>query len=442
MSSINLVLIIIASVFDGKISTFLILCSIFILGMLFSLFLSKGKRILGFKLFEIVYFAYVLSALIVSTSFSASDNFMLSDASRYIENYMHRTQLYFDSEDFYDCYFQFSDSNLLYNFYLNVAAMFANKSLDGLSVYGMTLLQTGWGVLSSIVLFRILARHVRIERAYRYTLVFLLCSMFLFYSIVIVRDIIICFLYLCAFNIIDKKFSWLGVINLLLLIFLTWGIRLYSGVFLFTFLAYYLYLRFRKSRLKSIATILFLVVVLFAVSGMMTSSLMEQTTADLQHNEELSAERSAGGLVSTLLSLPPGISQLAIVLFTMIRPLPPLGIYVNVETFSHFIMATICLVAGFFWFVVFYSLCYKLFVKKCIFKIPFENIIFLAICMVFLLAAATHPDIRRMLPVFPVLFVQYVVLCEKGRTKLFSSIESKMLIVIYIALAIVLLFFM
>lgn len=315
-------------------------------------------------------------------------------------------------------------------------AVFANTKLDGMTVFGMTLLQTVWGILSSIVLFRILTRHIEVDKAFRYTLIFSLCSLFLFYSTVIIRDIIICFLYLCAFDIVDRKFSLLGVLKLLILVILAWGIRLYSGIFMVTFLTYYVYVRFRNSQLKSVATILFAAVIIAAGVGLMASSLMEQTTAELQGYEELSAERSAGGIVSKLQTLPPGISHLAIVLFTMIRPLPPLGIYIGAETFSHFVMSTMCLIAGFFWFVVFYSLCYKLFIQKYIFKISFETVVLLIVCLVFLLANASHPDIRRMLPVFPVLFTQYAILCEHENEKPFGWKIPKFLMTVYVALAI------
>lgn len=430
-----LILISIFSVLDGAFSSVILLTS-FVLGNILNATLPKEYQQKGRCLYSIVFMIYVLLAYIVSVSFSTSEHFLVSDSSRYIESFISRLNFYYVREDFINCYTQFSDSNLLYNAYFNIMAMFANTKLDGMTVFGMTLLQTVWGILSSIVLFRILTRHIEVDKAFRYTLIFSLCSLFLFYSTVIIRDIVICFLYLCAFDIVDRKFSLLGVLKLLILIILTWGIRLYSGVFMVAFLAYYVYVRFRNSQLKSVATILFAAVIIAAGVGLMASSLMEQTSAELQGYEELSAERSAGGIVSKLQTLPPGISHLAIVLFTMIRPLPPLGIYIGVETFSHFTMSTMFLIAGFFWFVVFYSLCYKLFVQKYIFKISFETVVLLIVCLVFLLANASHPDIRRMLPVFPVLFVQYAILCEHENEKLFGWKIPKLLMTIYVALAI------
>lgn len=436
------VLIVLLSVIDGSLSSALFLVIIYIMGMLLTYSLPSAYRQKGGGLFDKVYITYITIAYIVSQSFTVYDHYIVSDSSRYIESYINRISFFYNSEDFYNCYLNFSDTNLLYNSFLNIIAMFANNYLGGMTIYGMTLLQTVWGILSTVVLFRIFARHIEVEKAYRYTLVFALCTLFLFYSTVIIRDIVICFLYLCAFDVVDQKFSLTGVVKLLVIMFLVWGVRLYSGLFVAAFIAYYLYVRFRNSHFKSIATILFAAVLIVAAEALMASSIMEQTTAELQGYEELSAERSAGGMVSKLQSLPSGISHLAIVLFTMIRPLPPFGIYAKAETFSNVVMSSVCLIAGFFWFVVFYSLCYQLFFKKYIFKIPFESVVLLVICLVFLLANASHPDVRRMLPVFPVLFLQFAKLCDYEGMKLFGSKVSKSLITLYIVMAFGMLFIM
>ncbi|MEY8686515.1 hypothetical protein AB9N12_10420 [Bacteroides sp. AN502(2024)] len=314
-------------------------------------------------------------------------------------------------------------------------AMFANNDLGGMTVYGITLLQTVWGILSAIVLFRILSRHFEVEKAFHYTLLFALCSLFLFYSTVVIRDIVICFLYLCAFDVVDQKFSLTGLMKLGVIMILAWGIRLYSGIFATAFIGYYLYVRCRTGNLKLITTFLFAVLLIVVAGAILSSSLVEQTTAELEGYEELSAERSAGGMVSKLQSLPFGISYFAIVCFTMVRPLPPFAIYSGVQTFSHIVMSSMCLIAGFFWFVVFYSLCCQLFLKKYIFKIPFEQVVMLLVCLVFMLANASHPDIRRMLPVFPILFIQFAEICEAEKVTLFDSKISKCLMAFYVVMA-------
>lgn len=428
-------LVVILSVMDSTASTAFFMIAIYLLGVGLTFSLPTSFRQQGQKIFSVAYLAYVSLAYIVSFSFSSIDHFLVSDSSRYIESYINRKSFFYDLSDFVDCYLHFSDTNLLYNAYLNTIAMFANNTLGGFSVFGLTLCQTCWGALCSILLFKILTRRFDADKAYKYTLYFVLCSHFLFYSTVIIRDILICFLFLVAFDIVDQKFSWSGVVKLLVVIAVAWGIRLYSGVFAVSFLGYYFYVNMRNSRLRHVATFIFAIILLAAASSILASSLMEQTVSEMNEYEELSAERSAGGVVSRLQSLPPGISQLAIVLFTMIKPLPPFSIYIGVESFSNFVMSTMVLVAGCFWFVVFYSLCHQLIIKKFITIIPFENVVLLLVCLVFMLANAAHPDVRRMMPVFPILYMQFVEINKREGLPAFGGKVSKYLMAVYVIIA-------
>lgn len=430
-----LALVVLFTALDASISSFILLMIAYAIGLGMTFTLPENFRRKGQNIFHIVFTVYIAAAYITSLSFSVLDYFLVSDPSRYIDSYINRIYFFYNKQDFIDCYFYFADNNLLYNAYLNAMAMFANNNLDGMTVYGMTLLQTVWGIMSVIVLYRIFARRFDFDKSYRYTLVFALCSLFLFYSTVIIRDIVICFLYLCAFDVVDQKFSLTGLMKLFIIMILAWGIRLYSGIFVVAFIGYYLYVQCRTGSLKSITTFLFAVLLIVAAGAIFSSSLVEQTTAELEGYQNLSAERSAGGMVSKFQSLPPGISHFAIVLFTMVRPLPPFAIYSGVQTFSHIVMSSMYLIAGFFWFVVFYSLCYQLFLKKYIFKIPFEQVVMLLVCLVFMLANASHPDIRRMLPVFPILFVQFAEICEAEKVILFDNKISKYLMAFYVVMA-------
>lgn len=406
--------------------------------MILSMCQKKSRRVY-FRLYNIIFLVYFGFAFLVSASFSVSDNFIVTDSSQYIESYMSKTYLTWDEKDLINCYAGFGDNNFLYNIYLNGMAMFANKYLGGMTVFGLTICQTIWGALSSLVLFRILSRRFNLKKAFQYTLLFAVCSQFMFYSTVIIRDIIICFFYLCAFDIVDQKFSVAGIFKLLLIVVIIWGIRLYSALFAISFIVYYIYRKCRKSSFRHISASILVIILIFAITSSIGSSLMEQTATELDEYEKLSAERSSGGIVSKLQSLPPGVSHMAIVFMTMIKPLPPLDIYTGANTFSQFAMSTMYLVAGFFWFVVFYSLCYYLFVRKYILKIPVDRIILLSMCLVFLLANAAHPDIRRMMPVFPIFFLQFAEICRSKKVSLFGSKISKKLIRFYIVVALIML---
>lgn len=428
--------IIVLSILDASMGSLVLGCCLYIGGGVAVVITQRKNLKVSLRLYNIVFIIYAILAFIVSCSFSKTDNFIVSDPSRYLGYFIDATNVFWEKESIVRCYLEFSDQNALHNAYLNNIAVYANTSLGGITVYSLTLCHTIWGVLSSIVLFRILSRRFDAKKAFHLALVFGVCSLFMFYSTVIIRDIIICFFYLVAFDIVDQKFTLLGVTKLLLIIFIVWGIRLYSGLFLVVFLCYYFYKRLYNSAFRPIATFVFAIVLIITSGSILASDIVTQTMTEMQEYAELAAERSEGGMVSKLQSLPPGISHLAIVFFMMIRPLPPFSVYIGVETLSHFLMSTMLLVAGFFWFVLFYSLCYQLFVKKHIFKIPFDKIVLLVVCLVFMLANASHPDIRRMLPVFPILYVQYAEICKANKKTLFSGDISKILMTLYIVMSI------
>lgn len=426
---------ILLSALDNSIATLTISAGMYVLGAVFVVLYQRENLKKTFLLYNIVFSVYFTLAFIVSTSFSERDFFLVSDPSRYIDFFINSTSVSWGREDIVSCYLDFTDSNTLYNAYLDNIAVFVNNVLGGITIYGLTICHTIWGVLSSVVLFRILTRRLELNRAFRFSLVFALCSLFLFYSTVIIRDIIICFFFLVAFDIVDQKFSISGVIKLLLLVLIVWGIRLYSGLFLIVFLGYYFYKKVYNSALKPIATFVFAIILVSMSGFILASEIVSQTIDEMQLYTEFTSEQSAGGVVSKLQSLPPGISHLSIALFMMIGPLPPFISYIGVETFSHFVMSTIRIVAAFFWFVLFYSLLEKLFIKKYLDKLPFDRVVLLLVCLVFILANTSHPDIRRMLPVFPVIFVQYAEICKIENEPLLGSEVSKKLMFSYVIIA-------
>lgn len=401
---IAFLVVLLLAVVDGAGSAVMLIFTLLV-GMLICMTLPQKQRSSGLNLLAVVFSVYASVAYIASLSFSSNESFYVSDSMRYIESYINRTSFYYSQQDFYDCYFNFSDTNLLFNAYLNEMAMIMNKYLGGMTVYGMTLCLTIFGVLSSLILYKIFLRHLDEKVAYRQVLLFTLCSHFFLYSTVIIRDVIICFLYLIAFDIIDRKFSLKGLLMLFAVVLLSWGVRLYSGVFLISFIWYYLYTKMSSKSAKFIGkflAVLFGVIIVVAIIG---SSLMEQTTEELEVYEELSQARSSGGIVSRLMKLPPGISHLCVVFFTMIRPLPPFSSFVGVESFSNFSIATLSFISGFFWFVCFYTYVFLAVFNHQLKKLDFNKILLLGIVFLFLLANASHPDVRRMLPVFPVIYL-------------------------------------
>lgn len=402
--SIAFLVVLLLAVVDGAGSAVMLIFTLLI-GMLICMTLPQKQRSSGLNLLAVIFSIYVSVAYIVSLSFSRSESFYVSDSMRYIESYIRRTTFFYSQQDFYDCYFHFSDTNLLFNAYLNEMAIIMNKYLGGMTVFGMTLCLTMFGVFSSIIMYRIFLRHFEEKYAFRSVLLFSLCSPFFLYSTVIIRDIVICFLYLVAFDIIDRKFSVKGLLALFVVMLLAWGVRLYSGIFVGVFIWYYIYVNIRTTSFKVLGTVFSVLIGIIAIVAVLGSALLEQTTEELMKYEEMSMERSEGGFVSRLMSLPPGISNICIVLFTMIRPLPPFSVYEGVASFSNFTISSLALLSGFFWFVSFYTFVLLIIFNRQLKKMSFEKILLLGISLLFLLVNAAHPDVRRMLPVFPVLYL-------------------------------------
>lgn len=402
---IAFIIAVLFTILDGSGSAAVMLGLILLMSTLFCYSLPKRNRKSSLRLLTIVFSLYVSIAFIVSLSFNENQYFYVSDSMRYIADYMGRTSFQYDFHEFKDYYFNFYDSNLLFNAYLNGMALIMNKHFGGMTVYGMTLCLTFFGILSSIILYKIFLRYFDEKHAFRNVLIFSLCSPFFLYSTVIIRDIVICFLYLIAFDIIDRKFSVVRFILLIVVMLLAWGVRLYSGIFIGVFVWYYIYTSIRSTPFKTFGTLISVLIGIVAIAAVLGSALLEQTTEELIGYEEMSMARSEGGVVSRLMSLPPGISNLCIVFFTMIRPLPPFSVFEGVASFSNFTISSMALISGFFWFVSFYVFVLMLVFNNQFKKMSFEKILLLGICFLFLLVNAAHPDVRRMLPVFPALFL-------------------------------------
>ena len=134
------------AVVDGTGSAVMLMVTL-LFGTLLCTTLPQKQRKRGFNLLTIVFSVYVIIAYIASLSFSSNESFFVSDSMRYIEGYINKTTFYYNQQNLYDCYFRFSDSNLLFNAYLNEMALIMNKYLGGMTVFGMTLCITIFGVL-------------------------------------------------------------------------------------------------------------------------------------------------------------------------------------------------------------------------------------------------------------------------------------------------------
>lgn len=404
-----LILILVIGFQDGSMATIFAGVVILSVSLLQSLKVGAKERKRSILLAEIVFIVYFIAAFIISRAYEGGNTFYVSDPSRYIDTFLYRTRFYYDLQYFADCYFKFSDTNALYNGYLLAVSVFANNNLGGATVFYLTLAQTLFGVLSINVLYRILAIYLPSKDAYKSTLLFATCSLFLLYSSLILRDIIIAYFFLLAIEIILKKFKIGNLLWLVVLLFVAWGIRLYSGLFMVSFIALYLYLKALNTRLKAIALPVFIVTVIAAGGVLLGSVILEQSMAEIDQYTEMTqtAEEASGGLISVLYRLPPGISQVAIAFYSQMAPFPPHMPLLVANSIPSLFIALDVIVYEVFWFFVFYTLLMSFVFMGTFKRLDTKELLLFGLAVVFILANTAHPDIRRMMPMYPVTYLIY-----------------------------------
>ena len=360
------------------------------------------------RLFTFTSLIYVLSSLIFSYSFGPDNSHILFDPQKYILTFINSTRYEFDWGLIVQKYAMFDDSNQLYGLYMQNMSAWANNDLGGSSVLFLTLCNTIFGIVTSLYLFKIIRINSDSQTAFKYAILFTALSPFLFYSCVVIRDIIITCFFTIATYIILLPYKSRRIILLLLLAVLAWGVRLFSGLFLLSFVFIYLFNSMSGSKKYIITLPILIIAGVLMASSLLESTLYEQTMDEMEMYSEFSVVQSDGGLTAKLSSLPFGIKQIALLLFSPIRPFPPFSAYYDADTFSRIFISTIYLINGLFWYFIFYNVAIGLFISRYWKRVSASKKVIFIASLIFLLANMAHPDIRRSMPVFPFLYLLYV----------------------------------
>ena len=404
-----LIALIVVTVLDGSLAT--IVSSLIVFGLcLWSSSIGKTneERKNGHRVFGIVFPFYIIFAYIFSLSFADGGYFYVNDPQRYLQRFMsvHSWSWNYFWDSLYECYFRFSDSNALYNSTMDGIAYIGNAYLGGTTVFYMTLVQTLFGILCSLEIYKIFNYYFSPKESSKYTIIFALLSCFLMYSCVIIRDIVITYFYLLGFKIVLRECEFVDFFKLMLCFVITMGLRLYSGLFFGVFIVFWVY-KLTKSRSTSLKVLLVPIVLaagLFLVTSFLSQGIVEQTEDEMELYSEFSFE--GGNLSNRLRELPPGISHVALILFSQTR-LDPYLWFKKTQSFSNFCMSLDDMILSFFTFIVFYTLLFYLFLRGGYRSLSIDNKILFWISILFLALNTSHIDIRRMMGVLPFLYLLY-----------------------------------
>lgn len=392
------------SLLDSSFSSFVVILLAIIWGRLTNYKLKGRELDYSMILLGSVTIIYTISAFIISRNYIGDHYFLVSDALQYTRWLNLRS-----AEDNYtllilENYGGLLDKDMLHEVYARMVCIWGNNFLGGTSVFYLTLCHTIFGILAIASLYRIMLLYFDAKKAFRYALVFAVFSPFIYYSSVIIRDIVIAYCFCRGIEIVLKPYKRINYLWLLLYAFIAIGVRLYSGLFMLSFLLVYWIKSDYKKRWALIIVALAAMLAFVVISDQFVSDLYLQTSEELEHYQEFDAEGAAGGLSGRILALPPVIKQVAMFFYSQMMPFPSYGSMMRAQNITQFYEGLIYFIFPIWWYVVFFSFFVLYALKEGYKKIPFEVNIFILLAFVYILMNTAHIDIRRMMHIYPLFY--------------------------------------
>lgn len=370
---------------------------------------TKTER---FFLGSIITLVYMLSAMITSTCFSELDYYLASDPIRYIA-LVHRSNSFSQIlEELKRAYIEFGDNNGLYNSILRLVGILCKYYGYKASSLLITLPQSLFGILTIQTLYRILNIKFSRYKSFKYALIYGICSLTLLYSGIIVRDIIIAFLFANCIEIVLKPFSVRGVFMLGIIMIICIGIRLFSGLFVSIFILYYVFFNVKTQ----FAKVLIYPIAIFAIIGVGGSAFADEmftkTSDEIDSYSQWQNQtaNTMDGFSGKLRKLPPGISNIALSLFSQMNPFPP---YSTLQTPNlnpaQIYMSCLMTLSAVWWFFISYGLLWFFIIKKGYKRLGIRyNCLFAIAWLLIAVSSTMHVDIRRLIPVYPIIYFLFL----------------------------------
>lgn len=389
--------------------------------------------------FYSVYTVYILFSIVAYLDFlQLGDFFLFPDQNDYYRVGSVLGESNSITQIFYECFVQriHYEGEGAY-FFFGTIAYVANNYFDGNSILLQSLHVSFLAIIINIFVYKILVFHTSRDKAFKSSLIFAFFSPLFFYSPWILRDIHITLLYAIGIYLMHTRFSIKRLLLYIPLIVITLEFRLESGVFFLVLPLFYLYFRGRKYRyFRELFTGLLVVGLIFigVIINFLSSSL-ESTLASFQSYSSYTEDNLGDGLGALLYKLPVGLKQLAITLFSQISPFPPWGKFLESTTIYEMVISLVRFCGAVYWSCIFLFLCLSLTMKDIRNRINKENLALFLILFTFLLGNSSEMNIRRILCVYPLIFILYVNIKEMIEMKKRVFI-SNMAIMIYSLLAV------
>lgn len=241
-------------------------------------------------------------------------------------------------------------------------------------------------------------------------IVFSLLSYIFVYSGIFTRDIHIVFLYTLILFITTKQSQRFRYPILLILALVTALFRLENGIFAFVFIYLRLYTGLKKSdALNKVMTVFLILLTIVLGAAYAYSTMLSAMINSATRMEGLSSPDS---MYSLIRSLPIPLNVIAIAFYSQILPFP-LWSTVTKPDGGYFLLTS--LATPIYWLYIWGIIGYSYLIKKEISK-PSLYLFYIAALYV-LVTSFTQVDNRRIMAVYPILLIVYIVQKEKVSMK-------------------------
>lgn len=381
----------------------------------------------GYKIFSISLVVYSLYSIIVySETISRGEFLLYSDQEWFYQVSQELGGLNNIQEIFKRCfiYREHIETEGAY-FYMGVLSFIANKFFSGNSIIFQMLNVVFLASLINIFVYRILLFFIEYKNAFKYALIYVFGSYIFFYSPWLLRDIHIALLYAIALTLLFSSFKVYKLFLFIPIILITVEFRFEHGVFLMIFPFLYVY-----DKIKDSKKMLFFTIILFCSGILYFSSFIISNLSNIfmamENYEEFTIEQAeeTGGLGRYIFYLPIGVRQIVSVIYSQMSPFPSWNLLLSAKSLPDIIIGIIAMISPIYWFIVWYIVITNYVSNKGRFQAILKYSGIILVC--FLFANSGNMTIRRIICMYPVIYLFYCVIkenIENFNRKIFSAIK-------------------
>lgn len=333
----------------------------------------------------------------------ANDQFRFWSESENSKNYTSLGQIFKDCI-IYNSHYE----NGGYYFYLKALGYIANHLFDGNNMFYQQMGTALPGIVATVFIFGILTNYIDEDKARNYTLLFTLCTPIITHAIGIHRDELIYLFYAISIYLwLCKQFNIKVFILQVLIACIVLYLRDQHGLFAFSFVLLSVFSE-QSGKRKWIYAILTLSIIAANYRSFLNIILsnLGDTNSYYGSLESEGLKNITTGIGRYVYQLPTPLKQIAQVLTVQIL-FPPWGKLMNAANLFGIAVGLLELVVSVYWAYVFFvavvTVCNKRF-KQYPTKLIFGFFVF----FVFIVLSLSNLDLRRVICVFPLMFVFYV----------------------------------